>query len=161
MHAKWVWSCHENLCKDHESTILSTQDAWSYLIYVDDSYLQGDSYEESCLKNVNDTIIMLRSLDFTIHPEKLVLKPIQNLIYLGFIINSKDMTLKLIEEKKQKICDLCTKLFEKSKPTIRFVAQVIGNIVSSFPAVPLGPLFYNGNIRNRQDCRNQKTQIEL
>ena len=71
------------------------------------------------------------------------------------------MTLKLIEEKKQKICDLCTKLFEKSKPTIRFVAQVIGNIVSSFPAVPLGPLFYNGSIRNRQDCRTQKTQIEL
>ena len=27
-------------------------------VYVDDSYLQGDSYE-SCLKNVNDTIIML------------------------------------------------------------------------------------------------------
>ena len=45
---------------------------------------------------------MLRSLDFTIHPEKLVLKPIQNLIYLGFLINSKDMTLKLIEEKKKK-----------------------------------------------------------
>ena len=27
------------------------------VVYVDDSYLQGDSYE-SCLKNVNDTIIM-------------------------------------------------------------------------------------------------------
>ena len=52
------------------------------------------------------------------------------------------MTLKLTEEKKQKIFNLCTKLFEKSKPTIRFVAQVIGNIVASFPAVPLGPLFY-------------------
>ena len=28
------------------------------VVYVDDSYLQGDSHE-SCLKNVNDTIIML------------------------------------------------------------------------------------------------------
>ena len=43
------------------------------------------------------------------------------------------MTLKLTEEKKQKIYDLCTKLFEKSKPTMWF---------ASFPAVPLGPLFY-------------------
>ena len=29
------------------------------VVYVDNSYLQGDSYE-SCLKNVNDTIIMLQ-----------------------------------------------------------------------------------------------------
>ena len=72
------------------------------VVYVDDSYLQGGSYE-SCLKNVNNTIIMLPSLGFTIHPEKSVLKPTQNLIYLGFIINSKDMTLTLTEEKKQKI----------------------------------------------------------
>ena len=70
------------------------------VVYVDNSYLQGDSYESS-LKNVNDTIIMLRSLGFTIHPEKSVLKPTQNLIYLSFIINSKDMTLKLTEERKK------------------------------------------------------------
>ena len=90
------------------------------VVYVDHSYLQRDSYK-SCLKNVNDTIIMLSSLNFTSHPEKSVLKPAQNLIYLGFIINSKDMTLKLTEENKQKNYDLsvCTKLFEKSKPTIR------------------------------------------
>ena len=43
---------------------------------------------------------MLQSLGFAIHPEKSVLKPPQNLIYLGFIINSKDMTLKLTEERK-------------------------------------------------------------
>ena len=61
---------------------------------------------------------MLRSLGFTIHPEKSVLKPTQNLICLGFIINSKDMTLTLTEEKKQKIYDLCTNHFEKSKLTI-------------------------------------------
>ena len=71
------------------------------VVDADHSYLQEDSYE-SCLKNVNDTIIMLRSSGITIHPEKSVLKPTQKLIYLGFIINSKDMTLKLTEEKKQK-----------------------------------------------------------
>ena len=52
------------------------------------------------------------------------------------------MTLKLTEVKKQNIYDFCTKRIEKPKPTIRFVAQVIGNIAASFPAVPLGPLFY-------------------
>ena len=94
MHAKWVWSCHENLYKDHESTIFSTQVSGPYLSCICNSY-------ESSSKNVNDTAIMLRSLGFTIHSEKSVLKPTQNLIYLGFITNSKDMTLKLTEEKKK------------------------------------------------------------
>ena len=127
MHAKWVLPFHENLYKDHQSTIFSTQDAGPYLIaYADDSYLQWDSYE-SCLKNVNDTTIMLRPLGLAIHPEKSLLKPTQNLIYLGFIVNSKDMILKLTEEKKERFYHVCTKLFEKSKSTIRFVAQVISN----------------------------------
>ena len=52
------------------------------VVYVEDSYLQGDSYE-SCLKNVNDTTEMLRSLGFIIHPEKSILQPTQSLIYLG------------------------------------------------------------------------------
>ena len=52
------------------------------------------------------------------------------------------MTSKFAEKKKQKIYDIYTKLFEKSKPTIRFVAQVIRNIVAILPAVSLRPLFY-------------------
>ena len=51
------------------------------------------------------------------------------------------MTLKLTEEKKQKIYDR-TKLFEKLKPTMQFVAQVIDNLVASFPVAPLGPYLY-------------------
>ena len=94
-----------------------------------------------------------------------MLKPTQNLIYLGFIINSK-IWLWHRQKKKTKIYDLCTKLFGKSKPTIQFVAQVIGNIVASFPAVPLRPLSYRaletdeivGLKRHRQ---NFDAEIEL
>ena len=107
---------------------------------------------------------MLRSLGFTIHPEKSVLKPTQNLIYLGFITYSKDMTLKLTEEKKKN--DLCPKLFKKSKLTIRFVAQVISNIVASFPAVPLAPLFYRALktdkiVGLKSHTQNYYAEIEL
>ena len=46
----------------------------------------------------------------------------------------------LTEQKEQKIyVTFLPNIFEKSKPTIRFVAQVIDIIVASFP---LGPLFY-------------------
>ena len=83
------------------------------------------------------------STGFTIHPEKSVLKPTQSLIYLGFIINSKDVTFRLTEEKKNKKClTFVPNFFKKSKATIRFVAQVLGNIISSLSALPLGPLFH-------------------
>ena len=63
------------------------------VVYVDNCYLEGDSCG-SYLKNVNDT---------TKCYEHQVLPQIQSLIYLGFIINFKDMALKLTKEKKQVI----------------------------------------------------------
>ena len=56
--------------------------------------------------------------------------------------------------------------FQKSKSTIRFVTLAIDNIVASFPAAPLGALFYRaletdkivGLKRNRQ---NYKAETEL
>ena len=45
-----------------------------------------------------------------------MLKHRKSLVYSGFIIKSKDMTLKLSE--KEKKYDLFTKIFEKPKPTI-------------------------------------------
>ena len=39
------------------------------IVYVDDSYLQGNDYED-CFSNVLNAIEILRSLGFTIHPDK-------------------------------------------------------------------------------------------
>ena len=55
-------------------------------VYADDSYLQGDTYSE-CQQTVHDTVALLLSLGFTIHPDKSVLKPTQVIIFLGFVIN--------------------------------------------------------------------------
>ena len=59
------------------------------VIYVDDSLLQGDTFQE-CLDNIMATLGMLQSLGFVIHPEKSVLYPTQTIIFLGFIINTVD-----------------------------------------------------------------------
>ena len=95
-------------------SVLRMQDHTA-VVCIEDSYVQGYSYK-SCLKNVNDTIIMPQSLGFTIHPQKSVLKPTKNLIYLGFVTNSKDLTLNFREEKRQKNFDLCPKHFENQNP---------------------------------------------
>ena len=73
-----------------------------FVVYVDDSYLQGDDYED-CFCNVLQTIEILRSLGFTIHSEKPKFIPNQCITYLGFIISSVQMTVTLTMEKKGKI----------------------------------------------------------
>ena len=69
------------------------------VVYVDDSYLQGETFEE-CLQNITETVKLLQSLGFTINPEKSVVKPTQKLTFLGFVLNSKIMTLTLADVKK-------------------------------------------------------------
>ena len=57
------------------------------VFYVDDSYMQGDDYDDP-FSNVLNTIEILRSLGLTIHPDKSKFIPIQRITYLGFILNS-------------------------------------------------------------------------
>ena len=56
--------------------------AHALLIYFDDTFLQGDSYEE-CVLAVLKTISLLDSLGFTIHPVKSVFHPTQSIEVLG------------------------------------------------------------------------------
>ena len=59
------------------------------VVYVDDSYLQGNSFE-ACQENVWVTVHLLQKLGFTIHQDKSILIPTQILVFLGFVINSLD-----------------------------------------------------------------------
>ena len=67
-------------------------------VYVDDSYLQGNNYED-CFSNVLSTIKNFRFLGFIIHPEKFKFIPTQYIAYLGFILNCVQMTITLTLEK--------------------------------------------------------------
>ena len=109
--------------------------------YIDDSYLQGSSYQE-CQRNVSDTMELFTKLGFTIHPEKSVLQPTRRLVFLGFVIDSTSMSISLTAEKTSKLRDTFRALLRKVSPTIRDVAQVTGSMVSVFPAVPYGQLRY-------------------
>ena len=60
--------------------------------YIDDSYLQGDTYNEST-KNITDSSKLITELGFIAHPEKSVTVPSQSLVSLGFILNSVTMTV--------------------------------------------------------------------
>ena len=109
--------------------------------YFDDNYIQGDTYTEY-LPTVLETLKLFADLGFCPHPEKACLIPSQEVNFLGVMLYAITMTVRLTMEKKQKIKNACTALQDRSKYIIREVASVIGLLVSSFPAVMYGPLYY-------------------
>ena len=110
------------------------------VVYIDDSYLQGNSYT-SCAKNMMTTVDLLSALGFVLHPVKSVFFPTQILVFLGFILNSITMSVKLTTDKADKLCACCNKILLQTHPTIRDVCQLIGILVSACPGVMHGPLF--------------------
>lgn len=76
------------------------QYGFASLIYIDDAFLQGDTYEQ-CEQNVNKTVWLFYKTGFTIHPEKSVLEPAQKIAFLGFLIDSIKMIVTLTPKKHQ------------------------------------------------------------
>ena len=109
--------------------------------YLDDIYLQGNSRND-CLNNLIDTICLFTKLGFVIHPEKSSVIPSQEIEILGCLIKSIKMTVCLTQGKKEALKILCNKILKAECNSIEIVAKVIGKIVSCFPAVLYGPLYF-------------------
>ena len=76
------------------------------------------------------------------------------------------MTVKLTPDKANRLRETCTKLLNTQHPTIRDVAQVLGLMVSSAPAVELCMLFYRTLENEKIDALKQNhgdfdAQMEL
>ena len=107
------------------------------VVFVDDSYLQRD-IETECLRNAEATTALVEYLGFTIHKVKSILKPTQQIEFLGFMNDSTKMTVTISKDKIIAITNKIKKLMATTFPTIRQLAS----ITSLCPAVPLGKLQY-------------------
>jgi len=122
------------MCSLHKQGHIATN-------YIDNIFLQGINYKD-CVTNVIDTITQFTAIGFIIHPDKSDLDPSQTIVALGFVIDSRSMTVKLTSDKASSIVEACKGLLHKPTHVIREVARVIGMIVASFPGVMHGPLYY-------------------
>ena len=93
--------------------------------YIDDSFIISDSYEE-CLEAVNYLKNLFSRLGFRVHEEKSVLEPCQEIKFLGYILNSRNMSVTPPQDKKEKVKQSIQKLLWLEKPKIRMVASVLG-----------------------------------
>lgn len=103
------------------------------------------TYKGTVLKNVAATLkpqhfVQPPRLSFT--PHKICHYTTQTLTFLGFRLDSLSMTVSLTGEKILKTVEACKRLQNMTKPRISEVAEVIGLLVSNFPAVQFGSLHY-------------------
>ena len=59
---------------------------------------------EECKKTVIATVKLFTKLGFQVHPDKSNLFPSHEIHFLGFILNSRNMTVTLTEKKTNKNC---------------------------------------------------------
>ena len=109
--------------------------------YIDDLYIQGDT-EEECSEAVSATVNLFSELGFLVHNEKSELNPRKQLKFLGFILNSENMTISPSDEKKAKTKSKILEVMNLSLISVRKLAEIIGILVANFPGIEYGPLFY-------------------
>ena len=122
--------------------------------YLDDTWLMGSTQNE-CVENISNTVHTLTSARFIINDAKSVFEPSQEVIFLGFVINSVKMTVSLPVEKQNKIRTLCNEILDLKVFKIRYLAVIIGVLVSCLPGVQFGELYY----RFLELNRNQALQL--
>ena len=77
-----------------------------------------------------------------LHKIKSAPEPSQQVRSLGFILDSVAMTVSLPQDKIINAIQLCHQVLGASPLQIQLLAQLIGTLVSLFPACPLGQLHY-------------------
>ena len=85
---------------------------------------------------------LLQQLGFVINWKKSVLIPAQTMEYLGFLINSLEITLALPEEKIQNLIQSCRQLLQSRVSYVREIAKLVGKLTSSMQAILPAPLHY-------------------
>jgi hypothetical protein len=111
------------------------------LIYIDDVLILAES-KAQCRESVAATKSLLEHCGFVIHTEKSETEPVHQIQYLGFILNSENMTSTLPACKKEHYIELCTQLIKANTSTAHEIASVVGKLVSSFYGVQFGPMHY-------------------
>ena len=92
--------------------------SWGHVssAYIDDSCLQGSSYH-FCQQNIEETVQLMDSLGLTVQPHKSVFEPMQQIIFLGFLLCSVTMTVRY--DRWKEIIKLCSNILLRRRITIK------------------------------------------
>jgi hypothetical protein len=96
-----------------------------------------------CAETTWHAVDLFSRVGLKIKLEKSVIIPSQTIEFLGFVLDSVQMTVALTTRKREKIKSLCLSFSRPGRLfTICQVASFIGTLVSAFPGVEFGPLHH-------------------
>ena len=105
--------------------------------YIDDSFVVADT-QEDCQESLIQLAHTLDQLGFVVHDTKSQLLPTTKLVFLGFELDSLEMTVGLTLEKREKFARAASEVLGKVKMIIRELAGLVGLMVAYSPAVQYG-----------------------
>ena len=132
------------------------------VIYLNDFLLMADSAEK-LPAHTQILVNLLQELGFVLNTKKCVLEPSQIIEFLGFVVNSRLMTILLPEEKMEKVKKECRHLLNKRCASGRVLAHLIGLLTSTTPAILPAPLHYRGlqRLKNRALSLSHSYDLEI
>ena len=83
----------------------------------------------------DSVIFLLQDLCFVINLKKCVIDPVQEIEFLGLIMNSQTITLSLPEERIGEIKDQYLSLYKASEISLLDLIKLIGTLFSTIQAV--------------------------
>ena len=95
---------------------------------------------------------MIQSLGFILNEKKCVTIPQRRIEFLGFVVDTVQMTLSLPPEKIAKLQKECRHASNQGRQTARQLAHLIGMMTSCIPAVLPAPLHYRALQRLRLEA---------
>ena len=125
------------------------------IIYLDDLLIMNQCPDQ-LLKDGRTTSHLLESLGFVVNVAKSHTTQTQDLEYLGMTINSPSMTMRLSEEKINKILSQCQALLQQDKVSVRDLSKLIGTLSSTDLAVLPAKLYYRELQRLRTAALNKR-----
>ena len=81
--------------------------------------------------------------------------PKQEVVSLAFIINPKTVIANLTPNERAHLRQIILDLLRIKNPSIRFLAKVIGTLISTFPASKIGPLYYKSLEKGEVNALNR------
>ena len=124
------------------------------IMYLDDMLIMSQSKDE-LERQLSQTTALPEGLGFVINKKKSLLLPTQSIQFLGFVVDSKEMSVRLTEEKVAQITATCRRVQQAGSLSLRQLARLIGKMTATIPAIHQAPLWYRG----LQRLKNQTLQV--
>ena len=96
--------------------------------------------QEGVKKHLATALELLVALGFVINMKKCAMHPVQSIGFLGFVLDSRKMSISLPTEKLKALQKTATKLSCQQTGTVRQLAQLLGMMVAAHPAILPAPL---------------------